>query len=156
MMPPTSAGNVLRGASRDRRIFGEYTMSTQLRRILVVEDNVVLSDVLTFNLQAAGYDVTHAGDGEEAIQLLRSHSYDLMMTDLQMPRMDGEQLCRYVRQDPELCHLPIVMCSAKGMEVDMESLCLELKINKLVYKPFSMREVVAGVGELLAATALTS
>lgn len=122
-------------------------------RVLVAEDNAVLSDVLQFNLIHAGFDVRVAADGQEAVALLESSPVDLLITDFQMPLMNGEALCRYVREQPHLRYLPIIVCSAKGMEMDKERLSDELQVARLVYKPFSMRDIVASVRELTAGAA---
>ncbi|TWU20978.1 Alkaline phosphatase synthesis transcriptional regulatory protein PhoP [Novipirellula galeiformis] len=131
-------------------------MSEPQRRILVAEDNRVLADVLRFNLERSGFKVTVAYDGDMAIENLESDSFDLLITDYQMPKVDGAELCRFVRQNPALDEFPIIMCSAKGMELSIEQLQDDWKIAKLVFKPFSVREIIAVVNELLAPSAATN
>ncbi|MDX1961572.1 MAG: response regulator [Pirellulales bacterium] len=119
-------------------------------RILVAEDNQVLSDVLRFNLERAGYAVTVADNGETAKHLLNGESWDLLMTDYQMPLVNGEELCRHARQLPACRELPIIMCSAKGLELNFEDLRQTLGIQRLLHKPFSMKEIVKLVATTLA------
>ncbi|EMI21475.1 two-component response regulator [Rhodopirellula maiorica SM1] len=127
-------------------------MSDFKRRILITEDNRVLGDVLRFNLERSGFDVTVALDGAEAMDLIDGQSFDLLITDYQMPNVDGAELCHYIRQNRSLDGMFIIMCSAKGMELDREQLREQWDIAKLVLKPFSVREIVAVVNDLLTAS----
>lgn len=122
---------------------------THLPRVLVVEDNPVLADVLRFNLQRAKFDVTVAHDGAVAMRFLQSESVDLLITDYQMPGLNGAELCSFVRQQPLLKQLPIVMCSAKGCELDMCVLKESFGVAHVIYKPFSMRQIIDQVRTLL-------
>ncbi|GAA5507639.1 response regulator [Novipirellula caenicola] len=127
-------------------------MSDDKRRILITEDNRVLGDVLRFNLERSGFEVTIAHDGAEAMDLIDDQAFDLLITDYQMPNVDGAELCHYIRQNRSLDGMFIIMCSAKGMELDREQLRKQWDIAKLVLKPFSVREIVAAVNDLLAAS----
>ncbi len=118
-------------------------------RVLVAEDNHALANVLRFNLQRAGIAVTVANNGKQAIELLGREAFDLLMTDFQMPGVNGEQLCRAVRQDLQLEDLPIVLCSAKGFELDIQGLKSEYRISEVLYKPFSMQAIVNLVQNLV-------
>lgn len=117
-------------------------MSPDKPRVLVAEDNPALANVTRFNLERAGFDVSVARDGNEAAQLIDEQPFDLVLTDLQMPGMDGEQLCSHIRSRPEGAQLPIVVCSAKGLEVDMTRLVMEFRVAHMLYKPFSPVELV--------------
>jgi DNA-binding response OmpR family regulator len=130
-------------------------MSEQNNSILVAEDNTVLRDVLRFNLQRAGFDVTVAENGRVAADYLEARAFDLLITDYQMPELDGEGLCRVAREQLALSELPILMCSAKGLELDTEMLRERYQVSKVLYKPFSMKEIVALAQELIASPALT-
>lgn len=112
-------------------------MSQEKARILIAEDSRPLANVMRFNLERAGFDVTVARDGAEAAQRIDEHRFDLVLTDLQMPNMDGEQLCRHIRSNPDRSDLPIVVCSAKGLEVDSTRFVMEYGISHMLYKPFS-------------------
>jgi CheY-like chemotaxis protein len=120
-------------------------------RILVAEDNSVLADVLRFNLQRAGFAVTVATNGAIAINYLQQEPFDLLITDFQMPGVNGEQLCKVIRGELQLDQLPILMCSAKGLELDIGSLKSEYGVTQVISKPFSMREIVALAQKLTAA-----
>lgn len=118
-------------------------------RVLVAEDNYALANVLRFNLQRAGLSVTVANNGLHAIDLLGRDAFDLLMTDFQMPGANGAQLCHAVRNELQLEHLPIVMCSAKGFELDIQSLKAEYGISEVLYKPFSVQTIVNIVQNLV-------
>ena len=111
-------------------------------RILVAEDNPALANVIRFNLERAGCSVTLIRDGAEAARRIDEERFDLVVTDLQMPGLDGEQLCRHIRSQPDYCDIPIIVCSAKGLEVDMNRLLLEYGISHILFKPFSPVELV--------------
>ena len=111
------------------------------KRVLVAEDNVVLGDVIRFNLQRSGFAVTLARNGEEALRLVASQPFDILVTDYEMPGIDGEELCKRVRNDLSLDAIRIVMCSAKGLELDRDELTNRLRLERFLYKPFSIREL---------------
>lgn len=113
-----------------------------LRKVLVAEDNTVLGDVIRFNLQRAGFDVTLARNGETASQFLTEQSFDILVTDYEMPGLNGEELCEYARNRLQLDALQIVMCTAKGYELKREQLQAQFNINNFLHKPFSIRDLV--------------
>ncbi|HUP78668.1 MAG TPA: response regulator [Pirellula sp.] len=123
-----------------------------VKRVLVAEDNVVLGDVIRFNLQRSGFAVTLARNGEEALRLVASQPFDVLVTDYEMPGLDGEELCARVRNELKLDSIRIVMCSAKGLELDREELKARLCIEAILYKPFSIRELTT----LLDSLAITN
>jgi CheY-like chemotaxis protein len=110
-------------------------------KILVAEDNVVLADVIRFNLQRSGYDVTLARNGDEASRLLSEQTFQIMVTDYEMPGLNGEELCSFARNDLQLDSLKIVMCTAKGHELKRDELQAKLRIEKFLHKPFSIRDL---------------
>ncbi len=114
---------------------------SETKRVLVAEDNVVLGDVLRFNLQRSGFAVTLARNGTEALRLAESQPFDILVTDYEMPGIDGEELCNRVRNVLKLDAIRIVMCSAKGLELDREEIMARLSIEAILYKPFSIREL---------------
>lgn len=126
-------------------------MNSNRGRILVAEDNFVLSRVIQFNLQQAGYEVTLATNGREAIEQLSANSFDLLITDYQMPLNDGAEVCDYVRQTLQNASLPIVLCSAKGLELDMSMLQERWQLATVLFKPFSVREMLTLVHRLVVA-----
>lgn len=113
-----------------------------LPSILIAEDNRVMADVLRFNLARSGFSVTVASNGLVAVELLQAGAFDLVISDYQMPGMNGEELCRWMRSDPRYRTVPVLMCSAKGYELDASRLQEELDISRIFYKPFSPRDVV--------------
>ncbi len=115
------------------------------QRILVVDDDPTISDVVTRYLQSDGYDVDVAFDGEEALEHAREFSPDLVVLDLMLPKLDGLEVCRLLRtQGP----VPIIMLTAKGDETD-RLVGLNLGADDYVAKPFSPRELVARVKAVL-------
>jgi len=123
-------------------------MSNDRFTILIVEDNRAMSQVLRFNLERAGFAVRVAFHGEDAIEQLEEHEFDLMITDYQMPIMDGAQLCHYVREVLGRTSMPIVLCSAKGMESDAANLVVECDLRYLFFKPVSPQSIVTFVLQL--------
>ena len=95
-------------------------MADQQPKLLVAEDNCVIADVLRFNLEHAGFDVTLAADGRQATDQLQKQRFDAIITDYQMPHVSGEELCRNVRQDSQHSDVPVFLCSAKGFELDTD------------------------------------
>lgn len=124
-------------------------MSDSRFAILIAEDNRAMSHVLRFNLERAGFDVAVAYDGLEAVQQLEERPFDLLITDYQMPHMDGAELCRRVREELHLTEMPIALCSAKGLEADAANLVVAHGINHVFYKPASPQAVVTYAQKLL-------
>lgn len=116
-----------------------------MRRILVVEDNPDLADLVTLNLRDEGYAVENIGDGSLALAKLQAEPYDLVILDLMLPGMDGLMLCNQLRNRPD--YLPILMLTAKSTELD-RVLGLEVGADDYVTKPFSIRELMARVKAL--------
>lgn len=123
-------------------------MSTDRFSVLIVEDNRAMSQVLRFNLERAGFDTQVAYHGAEAIEELEEREFDLMITDYQMPVMDGARLCHHVREVLGRKSMPIVLCSAKGMESDAANLVVECDLRYLFFKPVSPQAIVTFVLQL--------
>jgi two-component system chemotaxis response regulator CheY len=119
-------------------------------RVLVCEDNSALSGVVCFNLVRAGFDVTPVTNGRLALEALKKESYDLVLSDQQMPLMTGIQLCEHVRQLPGHKQTPFILLTAKCMEIDVGKLKQTLGLTKALPKPFSPSELVACIKEALA------
>ena len=126
-------------------------MENSDKHILVAEDNAALASVVRFNLERAGFRVTVANDGRQAWDNLQHETFDLLLTDQQMPEMSGCELCQALRSVPDLAELPVIMLTAKGMELELPRLRDELKITATFLKPFSPKEVVKAVELCLAA-----
>lgn len=118
-------------------------------RILVVDDEPDTVELIEFNLKGAGYEVVTADDGAEALKKARSTPPDLILLDLMLPELDGLEVCKLLRRHSETAHIPIIMLTAKAAEID-RVLGLELGANDYVTKPFSPRELVLRVKNLLS------
>lgn len=116
--------------------------------ILVVEDERDLLRVLTYNLKQAGFDAVGAGDGETAMRAVREERFDLVLLDLMLPDMPGTEVCRRLKQNKETAHIPVVMVTAKGEEID-RIVGFELGADDYVVKPFSVRELILRVRAIL-------
>ncbi len=117
-------------------------------RVLIVEDERDIRDLVLFHLQREGYQVSSASSGEEALRQVRHTPPDLVVLDLMLPAMGGLEVCRTLRQEPSTAALPIVMLTAKGDEVD-RVLGLELGADDYIVKPFSPKELLARVRAVL-------
>ncbi len=111
------------------------------KKVLVVDDEKAISDIIKFNLLKDGYDVEVAEDGDEALKKVYLIQPDLILLDVMLPKLDGFQVCRKIR---ESFNTPIIMLTAKEEEVD-KVLGLELGADDYITKPFGMRELLARV-----------
>src|SRR5688572_4972926 len=117
-------------------------------RILVVEDDPDISELIAHYLSRAGHQVDRIAHGGEAPRKVREISPDLVVLDLMLPGLDGLMVCQALRSDPQTAAIPIIMLTARGEESDRVS-GLELGADDYVTKPFSPKELVARVGALL-------
>src|SRR6056297_2082745 len=114
-----------------------------MEKILIVEDEKNIRELIEFNLENAGYEVVTAADGKVAMDKL-SEEIDLVVLDLMLPEIDGMEVCRRMRGSEELRQIPIIMLTAKGEEVE-RILGLEMGADDYMTKPFSPRELVARI-----------
>lgn len=112
-----------------------------MNKILVVDDEKPISDIIKFNLEKEGYEVVRAFDGEEALEVFEKEQPDLVILDWMLPKLEGLDVCREIRKTS---HIPIIMLTAKDSEID-KVLGLEIGADDYVTKPFSNRELVARV-----------
>lgn len=112
--------------------------------ILVVEDEDALSTLLQYNLEKEGYQVTVAGDGEEALMLAEESTPDLVLVDWMLPKLSGIEVCRRLRNRSETRNVPIIMLTARGEEADRIR-GLDTGADDYVVKPFSMTELFARI-----------
>jgi two-component system phosphate regulon response regulator PhoB len=117
-------------------------------RILVVDDEADLVELVEYNLRQAGYQVTTAGTGAAAFAEIRRSRPDLIVLDLMLPDMQGTEICKRLRRDPETENVPIVMLTARSAEID-RVVGFELGADDYITKPFSPREMVLRVGAVL-------
>jgi DNA-binding response OmpR family regulator len=113
-----------------------------MRRVLVVEDDPDIVELISHYLEGDGFRVEGLGNGNEALRRLKDESFDLLILDLQLPGLDGLSLCGALRRDPRTEHLPIIMLTARGDESD-RIVGLEVGADDYVVKPFSPKELVA-------------
>jgi len=118
-------------------------------RVLVVDDEAHIVQVLSLKLRNAGYDVLTAADGEEAFEMARTHRPDVVITDFQMPYMTGLELCRAMKADAATAATPVVMLTARGYALDPEDLLIG-NIREVLSKPFSPRAIADLLGKLLS------
>ncbi len=119
-----------------------------MKKILVVDDEADIVELVEYNLKKEGFDTDSAYDGEAALQKIRSGSYNLVVLDLMLPGVQGLEICKMIRSTKELAGLPVIMLTAKSEEVD-RIVGLEMGADDYVVKPFSPRELVARVKSLL-------
>lgn len=123
-----------------------------MKRVLVVEDDESISELIAYNLKQAGYDVLTAYDGESGLTIALKEELDLVLLDVMMPGMDGWEVCRQLRQ---VSDVPILFLTAKDAEFDRVQ-GLELGADDYVTKPFSPRELIARVKAILRRAARPS
>ncbi len=114
-------------------------------KVLVVEDDANLLETLKYNLRKEGYDVATASDGEQAIEVARREKPDLIVLDIMLPKLNGFEVCRILRQEMTV---PILMLTAKADETD-KVVGLEIGADDYMTKPFSMREFLARIRAML-------
>jgi len=119
--------------------------------VLVVDDEPILRETISFNLKRAGYQVAFAADGEEALETARSVRPDVIVLDIMLPKLDGLQVLRTLREES---NVPIILLSARGEEID-RVLGLELGADDYLPKPFAMRELIARVNAIIRRLRMT-
>jgi CheY-like chemotaxis protein len=119
-------------------------------RVLMCDDEIHILRAAEFKIARAGFDVRCAADGQEAWEAIQAERPDVLITDYQMPRMDGMQLIQRLRQEPALRDLPIVMLTAKGFEVSPQELAEKWGVLAVLSKPFSPRELLRLVESIAA------
>ena len=121
-----------------------------MSKVLVVDDEKAIVDILEFNLEREGFEVITAADGEEGIEKFRKYNPDLILLDIMMPKIDGLQACKTIRLES---NVPIIMLTARAEEVD-KVLGLEFGADDYVTKPFGVRELIARVKSNIRRTAM--
>jgi len=122
-----------------------------MRRILVIEDDKDIVELVRYNLEKEGFQVSACADGSTGLAQVRKSPPDLLVLDLMLPKLPGIEICKEIRKDVSLNRLPILILTAKGEEAD-RVVGLELGADDYVTKPFSPRELVARVKALLRRT----
>jgi len=117
-------------------------------KIVVIEDEPDIVEVISYNLKREGYNVLAVDRGDESINLIRNQSPSLIILDLMLPGMDGLSVCRQLKSDPMVNDIPVIIISAKGEESDIV-VGLEMGADDYLTKPFSPRELLARVKAVL-------
>jgi two-component system alkaline phosphatase synthesis response regulator PhoP len=114
----------------------------------MVDDEKDIVDLVAYNLEKEGYETLKALDGEKALQLVRTKTPDLIVLDLMLPGIQGLEVCKRIRKDPETASIPIIMLTAKGAEID-KIVGLEVGADDYITKPFSVKELLARIKAVL-------
>src|ERR671919_2512079 len=123
------------------------------RKILIIEDESDVADLLALSLRKAGFKTSAVGDGATGLQNARDNRPDFIILDLMLPKMSGLELCRILKGDAATSHIPILMLTAKAEEID-RIVGLEFGADDYVTKPFSPREVVLRIKAVLRRAAV--
>lgn len=115
-----------------------------MKKVLIIEDEKDLAELLAFNLEKEGYAATCVHDGKQGLELACTDLPDLILLDLMLPGLLGTEVCKALRKDPRTAHIPIIMITAKGDEID-RVVGFEVGADDYIVKPFSMREVALRV-----------
>ncbi|MEW6458468.1 MAG: response regulator transcription factor [Bacillota bacterium] len=115
-----------------------------MARILVVEDEKHIVELMRYGLEKEGFQVVEANDGDRALEMVHTGRIDLVVLDIMLPGLDGLTVCRLLRQNERTRDIPVIILSARGQELD-RVLGLELGADDYITKPFSVRELIARV-----------
>ena len=118
------------------------------KKILIVDDERDIVDLVSYNLEKEGFATIKAYDGESALELVKAKKPDLIVLDLMLPGIRGLEVCKFIRKNPDTETLPIIMLTAKGDQVD-KILGLEMGADDYIAKPFNVRELIARVRAVL-------
>lgn len=119
--------------------------------VLFCDDEIHIIRAAEFKFVRAGFDVRCASDGEEGWQRVNERHPDIVITDCQMPRLDGLGLARRIHETPETTHIPVLMLTGKGFEIPRSDIWRDCGIVQVLPKPFSPRELLAKAQEILEA-----
>lgn len=120
-------------------------------KVLIIDDEEHIVELIRYNLENAGYDAVEAYNGIDGIKAAKNEKPTLILLDVMLPMMDGLEVCRKLRKDDTTKHIPIIMLTAKSEEID-KILGLELGADDYITKPFSVRELLARIKAVLRRT----
>jgi DNA-binding response OmpR family regulator len=120
------------------------------KKVLLCDDEIHILRAAELKVSRAGYEVRIARDGQEAWEMIQQERPDVLVTDVQMPRVDGFELSRRIRADAATAELPILMLTAKGFELEQQELVEKWGIIDIISKPFSPRELVRLIDQVVA------
>lgn len=118
------------------------------KKILIVDDEKDLVETITFRLEASGYEVIAAYDGQEGLDKARSEHPDLILLDVMMPKMDGYQVCRLLKFDEDFQKTPVIMLTARGQDQDKNT-GKEVGVDGYITKPFESSVLLGEIDKLL-------
>lgn len=121
-----------------------------MSKVLVAEDERDIRELITFTLRYHGHEVLAASDGELALELALMEHPDIVLLDVRMPRMNGYEVCRSIKENEVTKHIPVVFISAKGQEAEVQE-GMDAGATDYILKPFSTDHLVERVAEVLAA-----
>lgn len=117
--------------------------------VLIVDDSHTVREMISDQLKRSGFTVVEAADGEEAIEKIKVSSPDLVVTDIVMPRKNGYELCRWIKNDPKTKHIPVVMCTSKSEEFDVYW-GMKQGADAYITKPYHPPDMLEAVKKLLS------
>jgi len=117
------------------------------KKILIVDDNENIREALTYLLEDEGHSVSVAKDGAEALRKVREVTPDILFLDIMMPEINGYDVCRTIKNDPDLKNIYVIMLTAKG-QADEQERCKEIGADEYVVKPFSPMEIFAKINNI--------
>ncbi len=120
----------------------------EMKRVLIIEDEKDLAEILAFNLEKEGYTVTCVHDGRQGLERVGSDLPDLVLLDLMLPGLPGTDICKALRKDQRTYQIPVIMITAKGDEIDRVA-GFEVGADDYIVKPFSMREAVLRINAVM-------
>ncbi|TWT98082.1 Alkaline phosphatase synthesis transcriptional regulatory protein PhoP [Botrimarina colliarenosi] len=124
-------------------------MLTAPKTVLIAEDNAALRRVIGFALKGCGFEVTAAPDGAEAWRIAEGQTFDLVVTDQQMPHLTGVELVEQLRQSTTNAKTPVILLTAKGMELEADTLREQYGVSAMLHKPFSPSQLGALAEEMI-------
>ncbi|HBO43117.1 MAG TPA: response regulator [Planctomycetaceae bacterium] len=140
---------MLSASSREHDSPARMKKTAMSKKILLCDDDLPILRAAEFKIKKAGHDVRIATDGEEAWERIEESIPDILVTDCQMPRLGGLGLVERVRSHEATRHIPVLMLTAKGFELDEEDLAGRLEIRELIAKPFSPRKLLETIERIL-------
>ncbi|MFV1965425.1 MAG: response regulator [Pirellulaceae bacterium] len=123
-------------------------MRNENLNILIAEDDAGLASIVRFNLERAGFSATVAANGRVAWELAQRESFDIVITDHQMPEMNGQEFCQLLRSDERHAETPVIFLTGKKFEVDMTQMMEDLRVSMIMAKPFSPRALIETIRSL--------
>jgi len=120
-----------------------------MKKILIADDHSEVVELVRVTLERGDYEIVDASNGKEALKKVRLEKPDLVLLDVVMPKMDGFEVCRKLKKDPQTKEIPIIILTAKAQEVDKEK-GREVGASDYITKPFSPSALLTKIEEILA------